>query len=101
MSAHTPGPWEWVGDSLESHSDYVLGIGDDGKQFGLHSPILIESSWATRAEANRYLIAAAPELLLALQEALFLIEQECADGSHTTEAINARAAIAKATGSAT
>lgn len=44
--------------------------------------------------------AAAPDMLAALVWALEVIEEEVADGTHTSVAHAARAAIAKATGSA-
>jgi hypothetical protein len=107
MSAkHTPGPWHWSGDSL-TH-----------RQFNIYAPnsapsehvctvnnLSVEKLWqrdAAQAQANASLIAAAPELLAALQA---IVEE--ADGPskpyssdsylppHLIQA--ARAAIANAT----
>jgi hypothetical protein len=87
MSKHTPGPWEvYTPMSSDStfgidgpHGEAVIFFGRD-KENGIYSI------------HNARLIAAAPELLEALQ-------QLCADELHTQEKWdNARAAIAKATG---
>jgi hypothetical protein len=72
MSAkHTPGPWRWVGPNQlwggEREADEILKAEDDRKPYGAHSP-LIEHHWDWDvAEANRNLIAAAPDLLAVLQ----------------------------------
>ena len=66
---HTPGPWEWIGkNSLYANSDEILMASDDGKPYGMHSA-QIEHHWDSGvAKANMNLIAAAPELLEALQK---------------------------------
>ena len=71
MTKHTPGPWHYLGDSL-TH-----------RQFDIYSPgaaphqhvctvnnLSTEALWkrdAQQAEANARLIAAAPQMLRALQ----------------------------------
>lgn len=86
MSKHTPGPWTaqpngaiWVGDTLIS----VCAIAPE------------------EATANANLIAAAPDLLEALQLVVDKIGTDFELYSEQQFAIdNARAAIAKATGAA-
>ena len=96
MSAkHTPGPWEWYGPNLlcggKRQSEDILNSADDRKPYGMHSA-LIEHHWdGDVAKANARLIAAAPELLEALQDLCDTLG-ECG----MTE--KARAAIAKAAG---
>jgi hypothetical protein len=94
MDKHTPGPWYWS-NSYKTRDERLTWslIGANG--YGIlscdgeaNSPQGLGDTGATNAR----LIAAAPELLGALQ-------QLCADGLHTQEKWdNARAAIAKATG---
>lgn len=98
MSKHTEGPWEWIGANQlwggKSAMEEVLKADDDGKAYGLHSA-LIEHHWDGEvASANRRLIAAAPELLPALQ----VIAADSRWLSGEPALVMARAAIAKATG---
>lgn len=72
---HTPGPWPESGPVLKSMT--VRGASKE-------------------AAANRRLIAAAPELLEALKQAVFVLEGE--DDSDSAELGRFRAAIAKAEG---
>jgi hypothetical protein len=51
-------------------------------------------------EMHERMRAAAPDLLAALKACYDLIAEECADGEYTLQAEQARAAIDKATGSA-
>lgn len=96
---HTPGPWHWSGDSL-TH-----------RQFDIHAPMQspqqhictvnnlpvekLHKRDAGVALANARLIAAAPELLHALQT----IDANAAESVEWIRRI-ARAAITKATGDA-
>ena len=66
MTKHTPGPWKWVGDNyLDGPSrETVLECRDDGKPWGLHSARLLGG------EADRTLIAAAPDLYEACKAAM-------------------------------
>lgn len=74
-----PGPWHWEGKVL-CNDEHI--VGGDG--------------WAFN-DADKRLIAAAPELLEALQELVFLYEHDegCPE---LTEYKRAKAAIAKALG---
>ena len=99
MSAakHTPGPWLIEGRTIYSlmHHGWNRGV-----------EVLKNRFWAScyhdrsvtdeEAEANARLIAAAPELLEALQ--MFLDDYESSEGDAQSCARVARAAIAKATG---
>jgi hypothetical protein len=94
MNNHTPGPWEDCG------SGDVQGIEDNG--FG-KGPVDVCSVYLRtvegRTEANTRLIAAAPDLLEALQK--LLSHGTFEDYPNTSEwyaVRDARAAIAKATG---
>lgn len=83
MSAHTPGPWKFL-DVIGGCSVYA----------GRRQVLAYHSSPDAENKANARLIAAAPDLLDALQAAV-------ASGiiDHDGEPDAARAAIAKATGS--
>lgn len=92
---HTAGPWKWVElefcgkyHALQDQSGVV--ICDDGSASGEYSPEIDVNG------ANARLIAAAPELL----EALELLETTCELGLDYDNAIRqvARAAIRKAKG---
>ena len=92
MSAkHTPGPWRFDGDWWRRPTIYG----------GKVEVATINKAWfperdgrGGEQEANALLIAAAPELL----EALELVVTRC--GPHSTDGAIARAAIAKARGAA-
>ena len=102
MSAHTPGPWRVIGGGLHIASDNAPGhvivcrtgrlgmVGDEPKQT------------LARWEADAHLIAAAPDLLEALEAYHFhfgiLEENEFINAEARRCASLARAAIAKAKG---
>ena len=107
---HTPGPWvieylDWaqkgyVFISAEDHGALaqVVWLMEDDELMGRNSP---------ENEANAHLIAAAPELLEALQSFAKVMDESCdypdtsGELQRLCEAANeARAAIAKATGGA-
>lgn len=94
MSAavHTPGPWRAVHDSVKVGRFNVCPLVTAG---GSAKGMIDEREVVA---ANARLIAAAPELLAALESALKLIQGEIADGGYTEEAKQAADAIAKATG---
>lgn len=99
MSKHTPGPWVW-GKSQDclfgADAETVLMAGDDGKGFGMHSA-LIEHHWDTAtAEANRRLIAAAPEMYESLRNCLEHMEWSTPQGKAACE--QARTVLAKVEG---
>lgn len=101
---HTPGPWDWV---IHDHSMASLGRLPDP---GLGDPLVLavgpcpacagradprEWKWGlcdTPSEADAILIAAAPEMLAALQEIIARNEIQ-----HWFNLDLARAAVAKAT----
>jgi hypothetical protein len=85
VSGHTPGPWTIQGAYIGTDDAHVAQVKGEGR--GVNSQ---------RAEANSMLIAAAPDLLAALEE---LIAEMYEFHNQNTEGWNmARAAIAKATG---
>lgn len=97
MSKHTPGPWEWIGNNslyggAKSYEE-ILSASDDGAPHGWHSAFIEHHYDAEQAEANKLLIACAPELLEALRICCELIEGEGIEPPG-----NARAIIAKAEG---
>lgn len=95
MTKHTPGPWEIDGEYVQQVDQTGVAVCDVmnmdvGGDKGWHSgPV---------TQANKQLIAAAPELLAALEIADkfcgSLTADECPDSVH----IPIRAAIAKARG---
>lgn len=88
---HTPGPWTRHG----------LGISKDAGEYGYAVALCDSPVPPGEAEANARLIAAAPDLLTALEALMPMLEaHQAQDKSLTTyghEIINAgRAAVAKA-----
>ena len=85
MSKHTPGPWRWEGDKMR------------GAERKLVKTSQHETLHPERAAANRALIAAAPDLLLALRDLVARCDGDegvRADGSNI-DTVWAHAAIAK------
>jgi hypothetical protein len=62
MAQHTPGPWQITGPNIRSEDGALLFV--QGDQFMDDDPDPIEQA------ANRRLVAAAPELLAAAQNAI-------------------------------
>ena len=89
---HTPGPWTVSPSSKASTLTRVFSVDEGRLVASANGPGLSESG---EAEANARLIAAAPELLEALE--LFLSCKVTNDQQNEAARI-ARAAIAKATG---
>lgn len=100
---HTPGPWEHVEAEgfnrivgLQGEALFLVGMyGQFGRQGPLPNRNTHIASIAEEA-ANARLIAAAPELLDALEAALPFIDGHKINSAHVCE--TARAAIAKARG---
>lgn len=94
MSEHTPGPWTQGKQGKNKELVYIGGAKEPAVGTGMHC------TWIDcNTEANARLIAAAPDLLNALQ--LYIAhapEPECAIWRDVQN--RARAAIAKATGEA-
>jgi hypothetical protein len=86
---HTPGPWNIEFSSLEGNIKRWYVVGDDGNPIAR----VFEDERAGPTQKT-YLIAAAPELLEALQELLGCDKTKTSIGA----VMRARAAIAKATG---
>lgn len=101
MSAHTPGPWRFEKETV---------IDGESLAYPLHtiwtdrSLLLARTCFAPASEGNAQLIAAAPDLLAALQSLLADIEDyqqiNHLGGHENHSQVMARAAIAKAEGSA-
>jgi hypothetical protein len=89
MNNHTPGPWAAAGSIVDGYRwDAPVVLGKD-KQF-------VAAVYSRLGVEDACLIAAAPELLKALQDLLAQVEQY----GHEPECGAARAAIAKAKGEA-
>ena len=101
MSKHTQGPW-----TVSNETD-ISGIENDPEN-GCVGPVDVAHVYLRtvqgRTEANARLIAAAPDLLEALEWCAETLAVFVADGSAAPESVigknltTARAAIAKATG---
>lgn len=101
---HTPSPWLAVRDPGHFHSLSTVAAGDRAEINKRHRMQVEVGGWAGPAEqeANTRLIAAAPKLLAALRSLLEDVEEDCGDPEcgDCKPWRPARAAIAKATGSA-
>lgn len=108
-SAHTPGPW-YVAVDAEGFSEIHKGgehVGAVIYNTGGHARDEEDRRWHAERTANARLIAAAPELLAALQCALFDLEHTyshvssvSADRIKSETIPLCRSAITKATGAA-
>ena len=107
MSKHTPGPWE----PMKNSDGFIRGIR------GMHGPVCanvvnwggISRAQTSNGQANARLIAAAPDLLEALEAAVkvgIIPKSSAKDGGATRHSEQVRVAdmcrdaIAKATGAA-
>lgn len=104
MSKHTPGPWEIIGKTTAQGGPLFIESICKDEHVGPICEIRSNLKYpgcsqedANGRNANASLIAAAPDLLEALEELLQLIEIERPDWQHTEQHL-ARAAIAKARG---
>ena len=100
MSDFTPGPWVVVG-RLTKYVEARL-VGGLIQEVAACGPTMADEGYGQQQEANARLIAAAPDLLEALQELCEIvedaIEQKSAKDLDSFTLQPARAAIAKATG---
>ena len=98
MSKHTPGPWVWRKNYRGLDGPGGAVILDYASYEGMWVPDYA-GDWA---EANARLIAAAPELLAAVEDALAIFEFGPDDQTVPAPkwVARARTAIAKATGEA-
>lgn len=96
---HTPGPWHFTSESTQWH--YIHSY-----ENGIVAEVRKRSNTNEEGEANARLIAAAPKMLAALEDACFLLNKcginwkEAASmaDSMKRSATDARAIIAEATG---
>ncbi len=104
--SHTPGPWRHraagnLGNCIEADSGRRQFDGDDGfrtvAMFQACEPTGLASKEAQNAAANARLIAAAPELLAALDVMLSAFDGNAEGMERALAKQQARAAIAKAT----
>ena len=101
---HTPGPWLWDGHTLmpaqpDPHRSAVHSILDAEGGYGFMCGDVRQT--CAELDADRTLIAAAPELLDALKMAAHCLQWHAAQhpaGMDCKALEDARAAIAKATG---
>ena len=91
MNAHTPAPWYWSDNVPDAPKNHCTIVDADGFTIAEPSPM---------SEADARLIAAAPDLLAALQALVGEADLGEVDLDEDDRALldNARAAIAKATG---
>ena len=101
MTKHTPGPWKFIGDALyggeyidskgvEHHTDQVYPFFDEDRSQGMHGQ---------RHEADKRLIAAAPDLLAACERAMEALSSRRFDTAAYDPHVTAcERAIAKAKG---
>ena len=94
VTKHTPGPWTHIpgGFTIKAPSDH--------HSFQLIASLSTGMKTRSEVEANARLIAAAPDLLEALQTIAGYLDDTAACNSDKAMASTARAAIAKATGGA-
>jgi len=98
MPEHTPGPWTFIRPPYNTHGKVWSTVTDEPVA-ELHTAYIVGGS--STARANAALIAAAPDLLAALEDIVGLT-LGCAslEDKHKADAIfaSAREAIAKAIG---
>lgn len=106
MSQHTPGPWRYIGDGLTHRQFSIYAPAQSPQQHvctvnDLPVPILWQRD-ADQALANAKLIAAAPDLIKALQAALEWGApfKDAPRGSRPDWFAQAAAAVESATGGA-
>ena len=105
MKAHTPGPWVWealhdyctlvsyiAGEVYPNGTQKYIEVIDDGSAGGEYSPTIDVNGPDAR------LIAAAPDLLVALERLTIAMSRPAFDAERPNSLLQARAAIAKATG---
>ena len=95
MSEHTPGPWRAY--LLADSTSWFVNSGPSTQRNEVE--IQLPAHWAS-AEANARLIAAAPDMLAALERALDCLTTESPFASGSPLDGEIRAAIAKARGKA-
>jgi hypothetical protein len=99
MNKHTPWPW-FVGTGTSDQLGPVLAIVRKEESCGAAIAIIDTVTGDEVSHANARLIAAAPDLLNALQAIVKSLTDQDDEGmiEHAQQMIDARSAIAKATG---
>ena len=113
MSKHTPGPWTQKDGCILAGEDHLVCFGHDYDEYGsISAPWkgngeAQEEAWEQEAAANARLIAAAPDLLAALVEAMGVMRESAEEagdvplwnigGNGYLACEQARTAIKKAT----
>lgn len=81
MSKHTPGPWETK--KKFDHQNHIevqhKNLNTPGAASGVIARVTCRQTWLDEQTANAHLIAAAPELLEALQRAMSIIQCSTSD----------------------
>ena len=97
MSKHTPGPWQ-VGMAFDNYGETEIAIEHMTPAGNL--VVAVALGGLQGQDANASLIAAAPDLLDALKAIVKSLAEQDDEGliEHAQQMIDARAAIAKATG---
>jgi hypothetical protein len=101
MSGHTPGPWatEYMKSSRGGYAQQIFDANGVLVATAAWYPVRVsESTTATNREANARLIAAAPDLLEALEAMYEMFNGNGITPDDDAAIIAARSAIAKATG---
>lgn len=100
MSKHTPGPWisNRAGSNMSNNHSQPFAIAQEGKANIIAGVFGDVQGGEEIAAANARLIAAAPDLLAAMELALRKEPNETPGGFTKQWVIDARAAISKATG---
>src|SRR5258708_6234675 len=96
-TAHTPGPWIVAHTNKAADGNYGIGFAVPCI-IASNGPTIAELLRSDRAAADAALIAAAPDMLAALQNLLVVSDAECIRGSSHEPIERAKAIIAKATG---
>jgi pimeloyl-ACP methyl ester carboxylesterase len=90
---HTPGPWT----AWKEEEYHAIGSSNGRALALVYLCDYPEEQGEKQAQANARLIAAAPELLEALQDLLRQVERDCLNTRHGVRTGRAREAITKAT----
>ena len=102
---HTPGPWKWCVDDdpkreidistyeAPGYYDNPILFGSDGEEI-----VGCDEYWSINGTANALLVAAAPDLLFALEKCENQLSEFEGGGAFRYELELARTAIAKARG---
>jgi hypothetical protein len=107
MSGHTPGPWEYLGQvATPSSSGFKIWTvrlpyheGAVVRSPGASERVVLVEGWGgDEATANAHLIAAAPDLLEALERCVGSLGVASSAGGDHPDVVLARTAIAKARG---